>query len=106
VSPGTAGIGPVIDILVTAVIGGLTHPIGPFIGALIYAVLRTFAIDVLQGVGLDPARFNLLVGFGFLAIVFFSPDGILGLWQRWLGARARYRQASAARGRTGGGGDA
>ena len=40
---GTAGVGPIIDILIIAVVGGLRHPIGPFIGALIYVVLRTFA---------------------------------------------------------------
>jgi len=83
ISPGTAGIGPVIDILVIAVIGGLRHPIGPFIGALTYVVLRTFALDVLTDLGLDGSRFNLLVGIGFLAIVFGSPDGLLGLWNRW-----------------------
>ena len=33
ISPGTAGVGPVIDILIIAVVGGLRHPIGPFIGA-------------------------------------------------------------------------
>ena len=55
VSPGTAGVGPVIDILIIAVVGGLRHPIGPFIGALIYVVLRTFALDALVAVGL-PAR--------------------------------------------------
>lgn len=97
ISPFTAGIGPVIDILVIAVIGGLGHPIGPFIGAIIYVVLRTFAIDVLQNLGLDPSRFNLLVGLGFLAIVFFSPDGIIGLWKRWLLSREQSR-AAAARG--------
>ena len=42
----------------------------------------------LDGVGLDPQRFQLLIGLGFLAIVFFSPDGVLGLWQRW---RSRLR---------------
>jgi branched-chain amino acid transport system permease protein len=45
ISPGTAGIGPVIDILVIAIAGGLAHPIGPFIGAIIYVVLRSFARD-------------------------------------------------------------
>ena len=77
-----------IDILVIAVVGGLGSPIGPFIGALVYVVLRTFALDVLVAVGLDPARFQLLIGLGFLAIVFFSPDGVLGLWER---ARNRWR---------------
>jgi branched-chain amino acid transport system permease protein len=83
VSPGTAGIGPVVDILVIAVVGGMGRPIGPFIGALIYVLLRTFAVDVLEGVGLDGKRFQLLIGLGFLLIVLFSPDGILGLWEKF-----------------------
>ena len=88
ISPGTAGVGPVIDILIIAVVGGLRHPIGPFIGALIYVVLRTFALDALVAVGLPAERFQLLIGLGFLLIVLFSPDGVLGLWSRW---RARLR---------------
>jgi len=90
VSPGTAGIGPVIDLLIIAVVGGIGRPIGAFIGALIYVLLRTFAIDVLDGLGLGGERFQLLIGMGFLLIVFFSPDGVLGLWDRW---RARRRRA-------------
>jgi len=97
ISPGTAGVGPVIDILVIAVIGGIRHPIGPFIGALIYVVLRTFALDMLTSVGLAGERFNLLVGLGFLAIVFFSPDGIIGLWERWRQSRRQSEAAAAAR---------
>ena len=36
ISPGTVGVAEAIDILVIAVIGGISHPIGPFIGALVY----------------------------------------------------------------------
>ena len=82
ISPGTVGIQAAIDILVIAVIGGLSHPIGAFIGAFIYVLLKTFAIDVLVALGLSGERFQLLVGLGFLIIVFFSPDGLLGLWKR------------------------
>lgn len=89
ISPGTAGIGPAIDILVIAVIGGMRRPAGPFIGAFIYVLLKTFAIDVLLSVGLSGERFQLLIGLGFLAIVFFSPDGLLGLWDRWQEFRKR-----------------
>ncbi len=89
ISPGTAATGPVIDILVVAVIGGLKRPIGPFIGAFIYVVLKTFAIDILVSMGLDGNRFQLLIGVSFLLIVFFSPDGILGLWERWREYRTR-----------------
>lgn len=83
ISPGTAGIGPVIDILVIAVVGGIGRPIGPFVGAFIYVLLRTFALDVLAAIGLDPQRFQLLIGLGFLLIVFFSPDGLVGIAERW-----------------------
>ncbi|MCF3936227.1 branched-chain amino acid ABC transporter permease [Acuticoccus sp. M5D2P5] len=83
VSPGTIAVGPAIDILIIAVVGGLAHPIGPFLGAILYVLLRTFALDVLVAFGLGGERFQLLIGLGFLVIVFFSSDGILGLWRRY-----------------------
>lgn len=89
ISPGTAGIGPAIDILVIAVIGGMRHPSGAFIGAFIYVILKTFALDALVAVGLSGERFQLLIGLGFLVIVFWSPDGILGLIDRWRSSRDR-----------------
>jgi branched-chain amino acid transport system permease protein len=94
IAPGTVGIGPVIDILVIAVVGGLGRPIGPFIGALLYVLLRVFALDALVAFGLSGQRFQLLIGLGFLLTVLFSPDGILGLWER---ARQRW-SAPANRG--------
>jgi len=83
ISPGTVGIPAVIDILVIAVVGGVRRPIGPFVGAFIYVILRTFSPDILTGLGLSGERFKTLIGLGFLVIVFFSPDGVLGLWDRW-----------------------
>ncbi|WP_181706502.1 branched-chain amino acid ABC transporter permease [Chthonobacter rhizosphaerae] len=91
ISPGTAGIPAVIDILVIAVVGGLGHPIGPFLGALLYALLRTFALDVFSAFGFESTRFNLLVGVAFLVVVLASPDGLVGLWRRW---RDRRRPAA------------
>jgi branched-chain amino acid transport system permease protein len=95
IAPGTVSVSAAIDILVIAVVGGLGNPIGPFIGALIYAVLKTFAFDFLVALGLDGNRFRLLIGLGFLVVVFFSPDGVIGLWRRWR------NRASAAEGRGG-----
>jgi branched-chain amino acid transport system permease protein len=83
ISPGSAGIEATIDLLVIAVVGGLGHPIGAFIGAIIYVVLRTFALDTLVAVGIDGRRFQTLIGLVFLIIVLFSPDGVIGLWRRW-----------------------
>lgn len=89
IAPGTAGISAVVDILVIAVIGGIGRPIGAFVGALIYVVLSTFAPDFLMSAGLSGERFNLLIGLGFLALVFWSPDGVLGMWDRWRNSRKR-----------------
>jgi branched-chain amino acid transport system permease protein len=88
ISPGTVGVEATIDLLVIAVVGGLGHPIGAFVGALIFVILRTFSLDALVAVGLDGRRFQTIIGLGFLVIVLFSPDGVIGLWHRWT-ARAR-----------------
>jgi len=77
VSPGTVDVFQAINVLVIAVIGGLRHPIGPFLGAVFVVLIQTFAIDI---VGAE--RYNTLIGLVFLAIVFVSPDGLLGLWGR------------------------
>jgi branched-chain amino acid transport system permease protein len=99
IAPGTVSVSAAIDILIIAVVGGIANPIGPFIGALIYAVLKTFALDALVSLGLDGNRFRMLIGLGFLAIVFFSPDGVIGLWERW-----RRRGASSVNASRGAGG--
>jgi branched-chain amino acid transport system permease protein len=77
ITPNSVNTGWLINILVVAVLGGMRHPIGAFLGALVFVLLQTFAIDVI-----DRERFNLVIGVVFLAIVLFSPDGLLGLWAK------------------------
>ena len=77
ISPGTVNLAQMISILVIAVLGGMKHPIGAFVGAVIYVLLQNFAIDLFVR-----ERFNLVIGGVFLAIVLFSPDGLLGLWAK------------------------
>jgi len=96
ISPFSVGVDVVINLLIIAVVGGLGHPIGPFVGALIYVMLRTFALDALVAVGLDGRRFQTLIGLGFLVIVLFSPDGVVGIWRR-LRERARVSQRTSRR---------
>ncbi|HEY8567361.1 MAG TPA: branched-chain amino acid ABC transporter permease [Beijerinckiaceae bacterium] len=96
-SPGTAGVGPVVDILIIAVVGGLGRPIGPFIGALVYVLLRTFSLDALEAIGLDGKRFQLVIGLGFLLIVLFSPGGLIGIYER---LRERHRRSQDTRAAT------
>src|SRR5687767_14581977 len=77
VTPGSVGTSWLINVLIIAVLGGMRHPIGAFLGAIVFVLLQNFAIDVF-----DRERFNLVIGIAFLAIVLFSPDGLLGLWAR------------------------
>lgn len=88
ISPGVVGVTAMINILVIAVIGGMKSPGGAFIGAFAFVLLQNFAIDL---VGSD--RFRMLIGSVFLLIVLFSPDGLLGLWEK---ARARTRRRRPA----------
>ena len=82
ITPNSVNSGWLINILVIAVLGGMRHPIGAFIGAILFVLLQTFAIDLI-----DRERFNLVIGGVFLAIVLLSPDGLLGLWAK---LRARF----------------
>jgi branched-chain amino acid transport system permease protein len=88
ITPGSVSTAWLINILVIAVLGGMKHPIGAFLGAVVFVLLQTFAIDLI-----DRERFNLVIGGVFLAIVLFSPDGLLGLWAR---LRARLATGAAA----------
>ncbi len=87
ISPGSVGVDVVIDILVIAVVGGMRHPIGPFLGAIIFVLLQNFAIDLI-----DRERFNTVIGLAFLLVVLFSPDGLLGLWSRFRARLALRRE--------------
>jgi branched-chain amino acid transport system permease protein len=75
VTPGSVGTSWLINILIIAVLGGMRHPVGAFLGAVVFVLLQSFAIDLI-----DRERFNLVIGMVFLAIVLFSPDGLLGWW--------------------------
>ena len=86
IAPGSVSSSTLINVLIIAVLGGMRHPIGPFIGALVFVLLQNFAVDIVSR-----ERFNLLIGGVFLAIVLFSPDGLLGLWEKF---RNRFSQTS------------
>lgn len=94
VSPGSVSVDVIIDILIIAVVGGLRHPIGPFLGAIVFVLLQNFAIDLI-----DRERFNTVIGLGFLLIVLFSPDGLLGLWERFRARLPMTKQARPVAGR-------
>ncbi len=86
ISPGSIGLGATVNVLIMSVIGGLGHPVGAFIGSLIYTVFDTFAATIY-----DRDRFNTLIGVVFLAIVLVSPDGAIGIGARLRRLLARRR---------------
>lgn len=77
ISPGSIGVTAMVNILIIAVIGGLGHPRGALIGALLFVLIQNFATDLVSR-----DRFNTLIGMTFLAIVLGSPDGLIGIWER------------------------
>jgi branched-chain amino acid transport system permease protein len=89
ISPGSVGTSSLINVLIIAVLGGMRHPIGPFVGAIVFVLIQTFAVDLI-----DRERFNLLIGAVFLVIVLFSSDGLLGWWSA-VRRQARMRLGSA-----------
>jgi branched-chain amino acid transport system permease protein len=89
ISPGSIELDQALGVLIAAVLGGMSRPVGPFIGALTYVLLQNFAIDLI-----DPERFNTVIGLAFLLVVLFSPDGLLGLWASLRGTLARLPRAA------------
>lgn len=81
------GLGPIIDILIISVIGGLRHPAGAFVGAVVFVLLDTFAVDLI-----DRERFNTLIGCVLLLIVVVAPGGLHQLGADWI---ARLRSPDA-----------
>jgi branched-chain amino acid transport system permease protein len=81
ISPGSIDVTRTIDVLVVAVIGGITRIEGAWLGALAATLLANFASDYTD-------RYNTLIGAVFVAVVLLSPTGIAGGLER-LGALAR-----------------
>jgi len=97
IAPGNIGLAATIELLVIAVIGGLTRIEGAWLGAFAFIVINNYVRDVeLPVIG---GSFNTIIGLIFLVIVIVSPDGLMGLWNRlWrsLGGRGGGTPAAAS----------
>jgi branched-chain amino acid transport system permease protein len=78
IDPASIDLGTTIDVLVIAVIGGLSRLEGAWAGALLYVIINNYS----QRIGFIGDRFHTLIGAIFLVIVLVSPGGLLGLWER------------------------
>jgi branched-chain amino acid transport system permease protein len=80
IAPGNIGLAATIELLVMAVIGGLTRIEGAWVGAFAFIVINNYVRDVeLPVIG---GSFNTIIGLIFLVIVIVSPDGLMGVWDR------------------------
>jgi branched-chain amino acid transport system permease protein len=79
IAPSTIGLNATIDVLVIAVIGGLYRLEGAWLGALVFVLINNYAQDI----GFVSERFHTLIGVIFLIIVLVSPNGLIGLWERF-----------------------
>ena len=84
IDPNTISIGATIDLLIVAVIGGMTRLEGAWLGAFVYVAANNYLRDLpfADRIGLTEARFHTVVGLVVLAIVVLSPDGLMGLIER------------------------
>ena len=93
IAPGDIGLQATIDLLIIAVIGGLTRIEGAWVGALAFIVINNYIrdswlTDFLDKVGIG-GSFNTIIGLIFLVIVIVSPDGLMGAWDRLWGLTDR-----------------
>ncbi len=97
IDPQSISIGPTIDLLIIAVIGGIYRLEGAWIGAFIFVAANNYLrnIPLVDSIGITEARFNTVIGALVLAIVMASPDGVTGLFDRVQRQFANRSRASA-----------
>ena len=92
IAPGNVDLPETINLLVMAVIGGLVRIEGAWLGALAFIIIQNYVRDfTFPGLGfggtLFGGSFNTVIGIIFLLIVFVSPSGLMGIWDRLFTAR-------------------
>ena len=88
IDPTSIGIGPTLDLFIIAVIGGIMHLEGAWLGAFVFVGANIYLRDIplvgrLGGVFEDrllaAERFNTVIGVLLLVIMLVSPDGLAGI---------------------------
>ncbi|RJF98232.1 branched-chain amino acid ABC transporter permease [Noviherbaspirillum saxi] len=64
------------EFIFIAILGGIAHPVGAFLGAAIFEFVKLFAAAYLTG------AWQMVLGIVLIAMVFFAPMGISGLMVR------------------------
>ena len=100
ISPSSIDINQTIIVLSVAVVGGLAHVEGAWIGAVLYAVLAEYTqpwaahLPGFLQKPLGSERYPTWLGLIFLVVILASPGGLMGLWH---GGMARLERRLRAR---------
>lgn len=101
IDPTSIGISPTLDLFIIAVIGGILHLEGAWLGAFVFVGANIYLRDIplLGDIGgviheriLAEERFNTVIGLMLLIIMLTSPDGIAGMIAR---IRGRFTKQSS-----------
>ena len=100
IDPSSISISPTLDLFIIAVIGGIVHLEGAWLGAFVFVGANIYLRDipVLGRIGgviedriLAAERFNTVIGVVLLVIMLVSPDGLAGMIARGNRAIRRWR---------------
>ncbi len=78
-----------VNSIAMPMIGGTTSWVGPMVGALLLGTLQQVAT-----VTISSAANLLIVGLLLIGFVIVAPNGIVGLWQGWMGKRSKESKGS------------
>jgi len=97
IDPASIAIGPTLILLIIAVIGGISHYEGAWLGAFVYVGASNYLreLPLVDRIGITPDRFNTVIGLIVLLIMVLSPEGLVGIAQKGRGwRRGRPRERS------------
>ena len=96
IDPNSIGISATLDLLIVAVIGGVTYLEGAWIGAFVFVFANNYLRDLplVDRIGITEARFNTVIGVLVLFIMLLSTDGLVGIGIRIRNALARLDRSS------------
>jgi len=99
IDPASVALGPTLLLLIVAVIGGISHLEGAWIGAFVYVSVMTYLrnLPLVDRIGITEARFSTVIGLVMLLIMLLSPEGLVGIALRARRSLSRRRSASYER---------
>jgi branched-chain amino acid transport system permease protein len=94
IDPASVSIGPTLVLLIIAVIGGISHYEGAWLGAFVYVAANSYLreLPLIDRIGITPDRFNTIIGALVLLIMVLSPEGLSGIAERLGRGRRRNSQ--------------